>query len=77
MVFGAKKDGLSISETAKLPPDLNPIEHLWDVLEHEIPIMDVQPTNLQKLHDAIMSIGIKIFENVFSALLNLCHEGLR
>ncbi len=37
-------------------PDLNPIEHLWDVVEREIRIMDVQPTNLQQLHDAIMSI---------------------
>jgi len=30
-------------------PDLSPIEHLWDVLEREILIMDVQPTNLQQL----------------------------
>ncbi len=37
-------------------PDLNPIEHLWDVVEREIHIMDVQPTNLQKLRYAIMSI---------------------
>ncbi len=37
-------------------PDLNPIEHLWDVVEREIHIMDVQPTNLQQLCDAIMSI---------------------
>ncbi len=37
-------------------PDLNPIEHLWDVVEREIYIMDVQPTNLQQLCDAIMSI---------------------
>jgi len=37
-------------------PDLNPIEHLWDVVEREILIMDVQPTNLQKLCDVIMSI---------------------
>ncbi len=35
-------------------PDLNPIEHLWDVVEREILIMDVQPTNLQQLHDTIM-----------------------
>ncbi len=43
----------------KWPPqssDLNPIEHLWDVVEQEIHIMDVQPTNLQQLRDAIMSI---------------------
>ncbi len=35
-------------------PDLNPIEHLWDVVEREIHIMDVQPTNLQQLRYAIM-----------------------
>ncbi len=43
----------------KWPPqssDLNPIEHLWDVVEREIHIMDVQMTNLQQLCDAIMSI---------------------
>ncbi len=33
-------------------PDLNPIEHIWDVVELEICIMDVQPTNLQQLRDA-------------------------
>ncbi len=43
-------------------PDLNPIEHLWDVVEREIRIMDVQPTNLQQLRDAIMSIWINISE---------------
>ncbi len=41
-------------------PDLNPIEHLWDVVEREIHIMDVQPTNLQQLREAIMSIWTKI-----------------
>ncbi len=46
-------------------PDLNPIEHLWDVVEWEICIMDVQPTNLQQLHDAIMSIWTKISEECF------------
>ncbi len=35
-------------------PDLNPIEHLWDVVERGILIMDVQPINLQKLCDALM-----------------------
>ncbi len=43
-------------------PDLNLIEHLWDVVEREIHIMDVQPTNLQQLCDAIMSIWTKISE---------------
>ncbi len=50
-------------------PDLNPIEHLWDVVEREIGIMDVQPTNLQQLRDAIMSIRTKISEECFQHLV--------
>ncbi len=50
-------------------PDLNPIEHLWDVVEREILIMDVQTTNLQQLRDAIMSIWTKISEECFQHLV--------
>ncbi len=52
-------------------PDLNPIEHLWDVVEREIHIMDVQPTlsNLQQLRNAIMSIWTKISEECFQHLV--------
>ncbi len=50
-------------------PDLNPIDHLWDVVEREIHIMDVQQTNLQQLHDAIMSIWTKISEECFQHLV--------
>ncbi len=31
--------------------------------------MDLQPTNLQKLHEAIMSIQTKIFEECFQHLV--------
>ncbi len=50
-------------------PDLNPMEHLWDVVEREIHIMDVQPTNLQQLRDAVMSIWTKICEECFQHLV--------
>ncbi len=50
-------------------PDLNPIEHLWDVVEREICIMDVQPTNLQQMRDAIVSIWTKISEECFQHLV--------
>ncbi len=50
-------------------PDLNPIEHLWDVVEREIHIMDVQPSNLQQLCDDIMSIWTKISEECFQHLV--------
>ncbi len=50
-------------------PDLNPTEHLWDEVEREIRIMDVQQTNLQQLRDAIMSIWTKISEQCFQHLV--------
>ncbi len=56
----------------KWPPqssDINPIEHLWDVVERDIRIMDVQPTNLQQLCDAIMSIWTKISKEFFQNLV--------
>ncbi len=46
-------------------PDINPIENLWDVVEREICIMDVQPTNLQQLRDAITSIWTKNLWGMF------------
>jgi len=30
-------------------PNLNPIEHLWDVVERELRAMDERPTNLHQL----------------------------
>ncbi len=50
-------------------PDLNPIEHLWDVVEREIHIMDMQMTNLQQLCDAIISIWTKISEECFQHIV--------
>ncbi len=50
-------------------PDLNPIEHLWDVVEREIHIVDVQTTNLQQLCDAIMTIWTKISEECLQHLV--------
>jgi len=37
-------------------PDLNPIEHLWDMVERALRSLDVHPTNLHQLQDAILSI---------------------
>ncbi len=49
-------------------PDLNPIEHLCDVVEREIHIMDVQTTNLQELSDD-MSLWTKTSEECFQHLV--------
>ncbi len=55
-------------------PDLNPIEHLWDVVEREIHIMDVQMTN-QYVNSC--QYGPKSLRNDSNTLLNLCHKVLR
>ncbi|KAG1932899.1 hypothetical protein F2P79_020886 [Pimephales promelas] len=41
-------------------PDLNPIEHLWDVVERELHALDVHPTNLHQLQNAILLIWANI-----------------
>jgi len=46
-------------------PDLNPIEHLWDVVEQELRALDVYPTNLHQLQDAILSIWANISKECF------------
>jgi len=35
--------------------DLNPIEHLWDVVEWELRALDVHPTDFHQLQDANIS----------------------
>jgi len=42
-------------------PDLNPIEHLWDVVELELRALDVHPTNLHQLQDACYPINMGFF----------------
>jgi len=41
-------------------PDLNQIEHLLDVVEREFHALDVHPTSLHQLQDAILSIWANI-----------------
>uniref|UniRef100_A0AAY5KIQ5 Tc1-like transposase DDE domain-containing protein n=1 Tax=Esox lucius TaxID=8010 RepID=A0AAY5KIQ5_ESOLU len=52
-------------------PDLNPIEHLWDVVERELRALDVHPTNLHQLQDAILSICANISKECFQHLVEL------
>ncbi len=52
------QDFLQDEKVEQLPwppysPDLNPIEHGWDALDHAIRQREVQPTNLGELADAV------------------------
>ncbi len=49
-------------------PYLNPIENLWDVVEREIYIMDVQPTNLQQLQ----IYHVNMNQNLWGLFPTLC-----
>jgi len=54
---------------ASQSPDFNPIEHLWHVVEWEIRALDVHPTNLHQLQDAILSIWANISKECFRHLV--------
>ena len=42
----------------------HPIVNLWDVVEREIRIMNVQPTNLQQMRNAIISLSEESFPHL-------------
>uniref|UniRef100_A0A8D0AUU4 Tc1-like transposase DDE domain-containing protein n=1 Tax=Sander lucioperca TaxID=283035 RepID=A0A8D0AUU4_SANLU len=48
---------------------INPIEHLWDVVERELRALDVHPTSLHQLQDAILSIWANISRECFQHLV--------
>ncbi len=58
-------------------PDLNPIEHLWDVVEREIRIMMCSRQICSNCVMLSCQCGPKSLINVSNTLLNLCHEELR
>jgi len=50
-------------------PDVNPIEPLWDVVEQELCVLDMHPTNLHQLKDVILSIWANISKECFQHLV--------
>jgi len=56
-----------------MSPDLNPIEHHWDVVERELRVLDVHPTNLINCKMLSYQYGPTFLKNAFSTLLNQSH----
>jgi len=50
-------------------PYLNPIEHIWDVVERELRALEVHHTNLHQLQDAILTIWANISKDCFQHLV--------
>ena len=69
--FSEHDNEFSVLQWPSQSLDLNPVEHLWDVIEQEIHSMKVHLENLQELHDAESQ------RNVSNILWNPCHEEMR
>jgi len=50
-------------------PDLNPIEHLWDVLNKQVRSMEAPPHNLQDLKDLLLTSWCQIPQHTFRSLV--------
>lgn len=59
----------SLVSTGLQSPDLNPIEHLWEVEDLKIHLVDGQLTNVVSVRDGLTSIWAKISKEHFLHLL--------
>ena len=50
-------------------PDLNPIEHLWDVLKKQVRSMEAPPRNLQDLKDLLLTSWCQRPQDTFRGLV--------
>ncbi|KAK3529377.1 hypothetical protein QTP70_029484, partial [Hemibagrus guttatus] len=50
-------------------PDLNPIEHLWDVLNKQVRSMESPPYDLQDLKDLLLTSWCQIPQHTFRDLV--------
>ncbi|KAK3570976.1 hypothetical protein QTP86_031838, partial [Hemibagrus guttatus] len=50
-------------------PDLNPIEHLWDVLDKQVRSMEAPPCSLQDLQDLLLTSWCQIPQHTFRDLV--------
>ncbi|KAK3532871.1 hypothetical protein QTP70_001156 [Hemibagrus guttatus] len=50
-------------------PDLNPIQHLWDVLDKQVRSMEARPHNLQDLKDLLLTSWCQIPQHTFRDLV--------
>ncbi|KAK3510356.1 hypothetical protein QTP70_004933 [Hemibagrus guttatus] len=50
-------------------PDLNPIEHLWDVLDKQVRSMEAPPRNLQDLKNLLLTSWCQIPQHTFKDLV--------
>uniref|UniRef100_A0A3Q2PSX3 Mitochondrial ribosomal protein L58 n=1 Tax=Fundulus heteroclitus TaxID=8078 RepID=A0A3Q2PSX3_FUNHE len=63
--FLEHKEEFTVLRLPPQSPDLNAMEHLWEMVEREVRTMAAQPTSQQQLRDAIVSAWTKASEESF------------
>jgi hypothetical protein len=58
-------------------PNLNPIEHAWDILQHRISNRINQPNSLQELADALVDEWSRISQVEFQTLIRIFQNRCR
>ena len=58
-------------------PDLNPIEHLWNVLDKQVQSMEAPSRNLQDLKDLLRTSWCQIPQHTFRALVESMPQWVR
>ncbi|MCI4389581.1 hypothetical protein PGIGA_G00099830 [Pangasianodon gigas] len=56
-------------------PDLNPVEHLWDMLDKQVRSMEAQTLNLQDLKDLLLKSLCQIPQHTFRGLVDSMPPG--
>jgi transposase len=74
-------ESIELMEWPAKSPDLNPIEHAWDILQRRIMARQHQPTTLQQLENALVQEWSLIPQAEFCKLThsftNRCREVIR
>ncbi|KAK3562823.1 hypothetical protein QTP86_010397 [Hemibagrus guttatus] len=58
-------------------PDLNPIQHLWDVLDKQVRSMKAAPRNLQDFKDLLLTSWCQIPQHTFRDLVESMPQQVR
>ena len=66
---GATGPDFILMDWPALPPDLNPIEHAWDLLQAAVSARPVQPVSLQELGTALMEEWAAIPQRRLTSLI--------
>ncbi|GFY19075.1 transposable element Tcb2 transposase [Trichonephila clavipes] len=64
------EEGIIRMEWSACPPDMNPIEHVWDALGRRVAVRQPSPQTLQELERAILEEWDRITQLVINSLID-------